>query len=37
MNIYIYIYIYIYQSKERKQYQNNGTEYLFVVIMYTFK
>ena len=31
---YIYIYIYIYKAKERKQYQNNGTENLFVVIMY---
>ena len=29
-----YIYIYIFKAKERKQYQNNGTENLFVVIMY---
>ena len=26
--------IYIFKAKERKQYQNNGTENLFVVIMY---
>ena len=32
--------IYIFKVKERKQYQNNGTENLFVVIIYlieTFK
>ena len=37
-NEYIYIYvcvcIYIYKAKERKQYQKNGTENLFVVIMH---
>ena len=32
--IYIYIYIYIFKAKEREQYQNNGTEDLFIVIMY---
>ena len=30
----IYYIIYIFKAKERKQYQNNGTENLFVVIMY---
>ena len=25
---------YIFKAKERKQYQNNGTENLFVVVMY---
>ena len=36
MNIYIYVCvcIYIYKAKERKQYQKNGTENLFVVIMH---
>ena len=32
--------IYIFKAKERKQYQSNGTENLFVVIIYlteTFK
>ena len=32
--------IYIFKAKERKQYQNNGTQNLFVVIIYlieTFK
>ena len=28
------MYIYIYKAKERKQYQKNGTENLFVVIMH---
>ena len=27
-------YIYIFKAKERKQYQNNGTENLFVFVMY---
>ena len=26
--------IYIFKAKERKQYQNNGTENLFLVIIY---
>ena len=39
-NEYIFIFkaicyiIYIFEAKERKQYQNNGTENLFVVIIY---
>ena len=32
--MYIYIYIYIFKAKKRKQYENNGTENLFEVIMY---
>ena len=29
--------LYIFEAKEGKQYQNNGTEYLFVIIIYSIE